>query len=88
MEEIEYITYVPRRVLELYEVAYAGTAETREGGPEAERISDEASDAEHYDAERYMLLYENQDIHGPIHFVIVDDPAFKRMQTVCCRQMH
>jgi len=88
MEKFDCIAYVPRRIFELYEAAYAGTSETREWGEDAQRIAREASDADHFYAERFMLLFENQDLHGPVKVVIVDDPSLDRVYEVLPHKMH
>ena len=88
MEEYMTIAYVPRRIFELYEAAYEGTAETRKWDEEAQRIANEASEADHYYASRFMLLYENQDLHGAVKVVIVDDPSLDAMYQVLPQNMH
>lgn len=67
---------------------YAGTAEAREWGEDAQRISREASDADHFYAERFMLLYENQDLHGPVEVVIADEPTLDRLYQVLPQKAH
>ncbi|MBV50465.1 MAG: hypothetical protein CMN10_18145 [Roseobacter sp.] len=88
MEQFDTIAYVPRRIFDLYEAAYAGAGEMREWGEDAQRIAREASDADHLDAERFMLLYENQDLHGPVKVVVVDDPALDRLYQVLPQKAH
>lgn len=88
MEQFDTIAYVPRRIFDLYEAAYAGPAKTREWGEDAQRIAREASDTDHFYAERFMLLYENQDLHGLVKVVVVDDATLDRVYEVLPRKVH
>lgn len=87
MEQFDTIAYVPRRIFDLYEAAYAGTFETRKWDAHVQRLCDEATESDHFYAERFALLYENQDLHGPVKVVIVDDPTLDRLYQVLPHKM-
>lgn len=87
MELFDTIAYVPRRIFDLYEAAYAGTYETRKLDAHVQRLCDEATESDHFYAERFALLYENQDLHGPVKVVVVDDPTLDRLYQVLPHKM-
>jgi len=88
MEQFDTIAYVPRRIFDLYEAVYAYPQEVCDMTDEALEISRTASEADHYDARCFGLLYENQDLHGPVKVVVVDDPSLDAVYEVLPHKMH
>ncbi|MEI4196266.1 hypothetical protein [Roseovarius sp. E0-M6] len=82
MDEFICIVFVPRRVLTLYEAVYAYPKDVCDMAEEDIRLADEASESEHYDAQDFMYMYENQDMCGAIKVIVVDDPSLDRLQCV------
>lgn len=82
MDEFNCIAFVPRRVLKLYEAVYAYPKDVCDIAEDDIKLADDASAREHYDAQRFMHMYENQDMCGAIKVIVVDDPSLDRLYCV------
>lgn len=88
MDDFVTIAYVPRRIFELYEAVYAYPQEVCDMSEDALQLANDATEAEHYQARCFMFLYENQDLHGAVKVVIVDDPTLDRLYQVLPDDVH
>ncbi len=88
MDEFNCIVFVPRRVLKLYEAVYAYPKDVCDMAEDDIRLADDASEGEHYDAQCFMNMYENQDMCGAIKVIVVDDPSLDRLYCVLPKNLN